>query len=144
MDVSINPSHTEFREPWVSGGVEPKWRRARQQNPLNQHDRSSYELTDTEGACPGPAQVYTTYSSYIYDGFQLSVFKGFLSVSLIPVLFLGLFSSSLSLPTLMWRFLFYLIIFYFVIKQTSKVYYYFKKCKMRFAWWHMSTTSALG
>jgi hypothetical protein len=36
----------------------------RKQGPLNQHDQSTYELTETEAACTGPAKVCTR--SFVY------------------------------------------------------------------------------
>lgn len=37
----------------------------RKQGSLNQHDNSSYELTETKGACKDPGRVSTRSSVYI-------------------------------------------------------------------------------
>lgn len=39
--------------------IQKGWRTPRKQDFLNQQDWCSYELTEIEAACPGPAQVYT-------------------------------------------------------------------------------------
>jgi hypothetical protein len=49
------------------------------QGPLDQHEQSSHELTETEAACAGPAQVCTN-PIHLYYGFQFTVFMVFLGM----------------------------------------------------------------
>lgn len=51
-----------------------------EQDPLNQHEQSSYERAETEAACSRPVGVCN--SAYIHYGFQFTVFMGFLGVQM--------------------------------------------------------------
>ncbi|CAO2581047.1 hypothetical protein LEMLEM_LOCUS1736, partial [Lemmus lemmus] len=37
-----------------------RWKTSRKQSPLNQHEQNIRELTETEAACTGPAQVHAS------------------------------------------------------------------------------------
>ena len=62
---------------WKNCRSQRGWRIPGEKSLLNQHDQSSYELTETEAACTGsvPGLLCT------YHGFQLSVFMRLLSVT---------------------------------------------------------------
>ena len=92
-----------------------KWRTSRKGEALNQHDQSSYELTETEIHTRGPDEA-TPRPLHIHYGFHVSASVECLSVgmsgSLILVPSLGLFSFCLFCPSPRFCFiLFYCIIF---------------------------------
>lgn len=95
----------------------------RRTRPSKSTQASSYELTETGAACPGPARVCTRSFAYIYICVQFSVFIGFLSKSVSCAfswaLFL-LFACLVQLQCVV--FLFYLIIFYLLCLI---VFYYY-------------------
>jgi hypothetical protein len=57
------------RNPWGRKRKESKsqkeWRTARRPGFLNQQDHHTFELTETEAACTGPAWVYTKWNPSI-------------------------------------------------------------------------------
>ena len=84
IDQSLNKQSSEKLHP-IADGI-------RKQGNLNQHEKISYKLTETEAAFIGPEPC----PLHLYYGFKLRVFVGFMSVqmsvSLILVPIPGLFS----------------------------------------------------
>lgn len=73
LQSSGNPAEEEAegRGHWESGNIEE----SRGTSPFKSTTQSSSELTVTEAARPGPAQVYTS-PLYTYCSSQLSIFMG--------------------------------------------------------------------
>lgn len=113
---SENPKEENAERIWKPEG----WRTPRKQDPLNQYEESSYELTEREVTCTMPGTV----PLHLYYGLQFNIFMGLLSVwtseSLNLVPSLGLFFFCLFVLPNVSVTVFIFVLLYFVIFVKSE------------------------
>jgi hypothetical protein len=116
--LTLRSQRTPQKKGWKeSKSCQRGWKTLKTQAPLNQHEQSSYELTETAAVCTWPAQFCMRSSVYIlwllvecHFGIPECVDKWVFNSS--PFSW-ALFLLLICLVQL--QYLFYLLIFYFVI-----------------------------